>query len=178
MRNTINFFIIFFLIACENSEARLPENLKSDDFIKNSAKKNKKLNNYEYNLIKNYIELSNKDYRESNYGFWYYKEIKKNNTNNKLRFGDKIYFKFTVKDLEDKIIYSDYKSKNKIYFMEQEPIISGLREGLKLMHEGEKMTFIFPSQIAYGFRGDQKKIKPNSPLVYEVIIDKIVYNDK
>ena len=177
MRNTIKFFIIIFLIACEKSEARLPENLKSDNFIKISAKKNKKLNNYEYKLIKNYIKLSNKDYRESNYGFWFLK-IKKNNSKNKPRFGDKIYFKFTVKDLEDKIIYNDYKSKNKIYFMEQEPIISGLREGLKLMHEGEKMNFIFPSQMAYGFRGDQKKIKPNSPLVYEVIIDKIIYNDK
>ena len=58
--------------------------------------------------------------------------------------------------------------------MEQEPIISGLREGLKLMNAGEKTTFIFPSQMAYGFRGDEKKIKPNSPLIYEVIIDKIL----
>ena len=177
MRNTIKFFILIFFIACEKSEARLPENLKSDDFINNSAKKNKKLNNYEYNLIRNYIELSNKDYKESNYGFWFLKETKKNNLKNP-RFGDKIYFKFTVKDLEDKIIYNDYKSKNKIYFMEQEPIISGLREGLKLMNVGEKTTFIFPSQMAYGFRGDEKKIKPNSPLIYEVIIDKIIYNDK
>ena len=53
---------------------------------------------------------------------------------------------------------------------------SGLREGLKLMKEGESITFIFPSQKAYGYYGDENKIGRNVPLICEVSLLKLTNN--
>jgi FKBP-type peptidyl-prolyl cis-trans isomerase len=54
--------------------------------------------------------------------------------------------------------------------------MAGLREGLKLMKEGESITFIFPSQKAYGYYGDQKNIGSNVPLVCDVTLLKLTNN--
>ncbi|MBN96495.1 MAG: gliding motility-associated peptidyl-prolyl isomerase GldI, partial [Flavobacteriaceae bacterium] len=68
------------------------------------------------------------------------------------------------------------ETEEKSYYMEQQDLLPGLREGLKLMKRGEKMTFIFPSQLAYGFYGDNDKIGPDTPLIYEVSVLKIIQN--
>jgi len=46
-------------------------------------------------------------------------------------------------------------------------VIKGWDEGLLLLHEGEKATFIFPSSLAYGEQGSGP-IPPYSPLVFDV----------
>jgi FKBP-type peptidyl-prolyl cis-trans isomerase len=38
------------------------------------------------------------------------------------------------------------------------------------MKIGEEIRFIFPSQLAYGYRGDGLKIKPNMPLIFNVTL--------
>lgn len=47
-------------------------------------------------------------------------------------------------------------------------VASGLQEGLKLMKEGDKATFILPSHLAYGLTGDGDKIKQYQVLVINV----------
>ena len=64
----------------------------------------------------------------------------------------------------------------KTYFVDQEELFSGLREGIKVMRKGEKITFIFPSQMAYGYYGDDNKIDANTPLICEVIVRDIIKN--
>ena len=44
------------------------------------------------------------------------------------------------------------------------------------MKKGEKITFIFPSQMAYGYYGDDNKIDANTPLICEVIVRDIIKN--
>ena len=41
----------------------------------------------------------------------------------------------------------------------------GLRDGIKLMRKNEKVNFLFPSNMAYGYHGDDKKIGTNQPLI-------------
>ena len=60
--------------------------------------------------------------------------------------------------------------------MDQQELFSGLREGLKLMKEGESISFIFPSQKAYGYYGDTDKIGPNTPLICDVSLLKLTTN--
>ena len=60
--------------------------------------------------------------------------------------------------------------------MDQQELFSGLREGLKLMKEGESISFIFPSQKAYGYYGDSDKIGPNVPLICDVSLLKLTTN--
>ena len=59
------------------------------------------------------------------------------------------------------------------YAMDQQELFTGLREGLKLMKAGETVTFLFPSQKAFGYYGDNNKIGTNVPLKCEVTINSI-----
>ena len=55
--------------------------------------------------------------------------------------------------------------------MDKEELFTGLREGLKLMKAGETVTFIFPSQKAYGYYGDENKIGTNTPIISKVTVN-------
>ena len=58
--------------------------------------------------------------------------------------------------------------------MDQQELFTGLREGLKLMKAGETVTFLFPSQKAYGYYGDENKIGTNIPLICQVTVNSII----
>jgi FKBP-type peptidyl-prolyl cis-trans isomerase len=47
-------------------------------------------------------------------------------------------------------------------------MIIGLRNGIKLMHKNETVTFLFPSHVAYGYHGDNRRISQNIPLICTV----------
>ena len=61
--------------------------------------------------------------------------------------------------------------------MDKQELFTGLREGLKLMKPEESITFIFPSQTAYGYYGDDNKIGTNIPLICEVTLNTIIKNN-
>ncbi len=58
------------------------------------------------------------------------------------------------------------------------PIIKGWDEGLLLLNEGSKATFVIPSDLAYGERGAGEDIKPFTPLVFELEMVKVKHPAK
>lgn len=56
----------------------------------------------------------------------------------------------------------------------QKQVIAGWDEGVALMNEGGKAIFIVPSKLAYGEREMGGKIKPFSPLVFDVELVKVL----
>ena len=42
------------------------------------------------------------------------------------------------------------------------------------MHKNEKVVFLFPSHIAYGYHGDEKKIGTNQPLLCAVTLHNFI----
>jgi FKBP-type peptidyl-prolyl cis-trans isomerase len=55
----------------------------------------------------------------------------------------------------------------------QGQVIPGWDEGLLLLHEGSKATFIIPSSLAYGEKGAGQDIGPYSTLLFDVEIVKV-----
>ena len=52
-------------------------------------------------------------------------------------------------------------------------LISGLRDGLKLMQVGETVTFLLPSYKAYGYYGIEEKLGSNIPIKSTVTLTSI-----
>ena len=72
------------------------------------------------------------------------------------------------------VIYSQLELRPQIYTVDKEQkIISGLRDGIKLMHKNEKIIFLFPSHLAYGYRGDSRRIGINEPIICTVSLNDI-----
>ncbi|WP_412561310.1 gliding motility-associated peptidyl-prolyl isomerase GldI [Winogradskyella sp. MIT101101] len=172
MKNLHIIIIVMLLcFGCKSPEARMPESVQSGSFLKESAERNKKLNDKEKNLIQSIIKNNpDKNYIASESGFWYYYNTKVESDTIQPEFGDIVDFDYNISDINGNEIYD---VENRTYVMDKQELFTGLREGLKLMKPEESVTFIFPSQKAYGYYGDDKKIGTNIPLICEVTLNTI-----
>lgn len=175
IKSLIAFCLLLICFSCKTPEARKPISVKTGSFIDASVERNKKLFTEQQSIIEGIIAKDDtKNYITSPNGFWYYYNTK--STNDSLftaEFGDIINYSYNIKDLSGNLIYSKNHFKNLNYTMDKEELFSGLREGLKLMKAGETVTFLFPSQKAYGYYGDENKIGINIPLICEVTVNNV-----
>lgn len=173
MKNLLIITILLLLcFSCKSPEARIPESVQSGSFLKASAERNKKLNKLEREQIQSIIKNNpNKEYIASKSGFWYYYNTKIESDTIKPQFGSVINFTFDVSNIEGNEIY---ENTTKTYVMDKEELFTGLREGLKLLKPTETATFIFPSQKAFGYYGDEHKIGTNIPLICKVTLNTII----
>lgn len=169
------FIIIFCFCACKTPEARQPESVNNGSFIKTSAARNKKLFALEKLKIEAYIKTKDSMvFKASENGFWYAIDTLINNPELvKPKFGSIINYTHSISNLNGQTIYSIEELKTRNYAMDKQELFSGLREGLKLMKAGETFTFIFPSQKAYGYYGDENKIGANTTIVVKATINSI-----
>jgi len=168
------FFIFLLINSCNNPEARRPISKSSGSFIEASILRNKALFESQKNEIFSVIQ-NDSSYINSNKGFWYKKNILNNDPNEKTAdFGDIINYNYSISNIKGQLIYSKEELKTQNYIMDKEHLFSGLREGLKLMKPDEDFTFIFPSQKAYGYYGDEKKIGINVPIICHVYVNSII----
>jgi gliding motility-associated peptidyl-prolyl isomerase len=168
LRNTlvVVILILSILSSCQSKhEARRPISHASGTFMKQSVDRNKKLIAGEEAEIARVIRQNPKTkFIASTKGFWYYYATVNVKDTLMPKKGDVALFDYEVKDLKGRIIYSKSELGPQTYFVDKQNIMTGLREGIKLMHRKEKVNFLFTSHIAYGYHGDNKKIGTNKPL--------------
>lgn len=170
------FLVTFLVFGCKQSqEARRPVSQASGTFMKKSAERNKKLIATEEDQIDSVIKSNPKvKYMASTKGYWYTYVVQNTLDTLTPKKGDVAFFNYEIKDLKGKIIYSEVELRPQTYAIDKQNIMTGLREGIKLMHKKEKVIFLFPSHIAYGYHGDEKKIGPNQPLLCTVTLHNFV----
>jgi gliding motility-associated peptidyl-prolyl isomerase len=162
------------ITGCSQQQARKPVSHSSGTFMKESIKRNKKLIANEESMIDSIIKSNpNIKYIASDKGYWYHYEIEKANDTITPKRGDVAFFDYEVKDLKGNVIYSEVELRPQVYYVDKQNIMMGLRDGIKLMNEGEKVTFLFPSHMGYGYHGDNKKIGTNEPLICTVTLNDI-----
>ena len=168
--------LILGVMGCKSPEARRPVTQNSGSFINESIQRNKKLVAKEEAIILKMIQQdSTKDYIASSNGFWYYYNKRSTDSLNveMPEYGNVVRFDYNIKDLDGNYIYDVGEIPTKRYAMDRENLFGGLREGLKLMKEGETVTFIFPSHKAFGYYGDKDRIGTNIPIITEVTLHSI-----
>lgn len=170
------YFLLFSLavLSCKSPEARRPVSQKSGSYIDESVARNKKIVAEEESRIMQIIENdSTNDYISSPDGFWYYYEERDTVSLQTPEFGDVVEFDYNIETLDGQTIYSEEELPTRTYAIDQEQLFSGLRQGLKLMREGETVTFLFPSHKAYGYYGDKNRIGKNVPIRSTVTLNSI-----
>lgn len=165
MKYLIPIVIVGFLFSCQSPKPREPVVKQSGHFIEESASRNKKLLQKEEKQIKAIISKDTAHhYKNSSQGFWYrYDKRNKEDTLTPTK-GDLVTFNYDISTLDGKPIYSTSEIGKRQYKVDKENVFTGLRQGLKLMKEGETLTFYFPSYKAFGYYGDNDKIGRNQAI--------------
>ncbi len=177
----INLLIILFslglLYACKSPEARKPVQTNSGTFIVHSAERNKELYELEKVEIEEIIKADTlRTYLTSENGFWYYYNQKDSLSSPTPLVGDRIQFSYDVSYLDGETILTENEIGDQDYIVDKtnQELISGLRDGVKLMKEGETITFLFPSYKAYGYYGITDKLGTNVPVKCTVTLKNII----
>jgi gliding motility-associated peptidyl-prolyl isomerase len=162
----IPLMMIALVASCKQpQEARRPISQTSGSFMKKSVARNKKLVASEEDQIKTVIKKNpTETYIASTKGYWYAYITKNIQDTLSPKKGDVAFFNYEIKDLEGNIIYSELELRPQVYRVDKQEIMMGLRDGIKLMHRTEKVNFLFPSHMGFGYHGDNKKIGINQPL--------------
>ena len=169
IRNIIPVVIVALLASCSQQQARRPISQTSGKFMKESVKRNIKLIANEEALIDSVIKNHpERKYLATPKGYWYYYENQNTKDTLRPKRGDVAYFDYEVADLQGNIIYSEVELKPQTYLVDKQNILMGLRDGIKMMHKNEKVSFLFPSHLGHGYRGDNDRIPPNLPLIVTV----------
>ncbi len=165
----IVYLLVWLTLSCYQENARYPIEHVKKSFLYNSAERNKLLIAREEIMIKKALEKENSlSFMLSEKGF-FYAYMNKSSYNKLLpKKGDRVVFKYKIEDLEKKIIYG-YKELGIVkYSIDEENLLPALREGIRLMKPGEKILFLFPSYLCYGYQGDGQKIGNNQPLRFTI----------
>jgi len=170
------FLVTILVSGCKQpQEARRPISQTSGSFMKKSAERNKKLIAGEEGQIDSLIKSNPKvKYFASTKGYWYTYVVQNLQDTLTPKTGDVAFFDYEIKDLKGNVIYSQVELRPQTYAVDKQNIMTGLREGIKLMHKKEKVIFLFPSHIAYGYHGDDKKIGTNQPLLCTVTLHNFI----
>ncbi|MBK7129786.1 MAG: FKBP-type peptidyl-prolyl cis-trans isomerase [Crocinitomicaceae bacterium] len=97
----------------------------------------------------------------------------KSELNDTAHVGDLVTVDFEISLLDGTICYSSSENGPESFIVEKADIESGLHEAMQLMCTGDRAKFILPSHMAHGLIGDEEKIPPLSPVVYDIQLLKI-----
>ncbi|KOS05881.1 gliding motility protein GldI [Flavobacterium akiainvivens] len=165
--------------ACSKPQARRAVSHKEGTFMQESIDRNKKLVATEEKRIDSIIKSNpSVKYTASAKGYWYHYIVENTIDTVTPKEGDVAYFTYDVKDLKGKVIYTEEELQPQVYHVDKQNIMMGISDGIKLMNRGEKVTFIFPSHMGYGYHGDNDKIGTNEPLVCTVTLTDIKQDPK
>jgi len=165
MRIIITLLLVVFLSSCGKKEARRPVMIKTDTFLKESAKKNREILEDQQAVMDSIIARDTlHTYLRSEDGFKYYYVTENKEETYKPVFGD--------------VVELTYREdiKTITYIVDKQELFQGLRQAIKLLKEQEEAVFFFPSEIAFGYYGDKEKIGINKPIRAQVHILKIEPN--
>ena len=179
-----NFLLILLVIAtfgaCKSPEARKPVQNNSGTYISKSVERNKAIfEKEELQIIQLLDSKPEQEYFSSEEGLWYFYNKQDTIATQKPVFGDHILFSYNVKRLDGTVILSENEIGIQDYIVDKtnQKLINGIRDGVKLMKEGEVITFLIPSYNAYSYYGIENKLGTNVPIMSTVTLIKINKNN-
>ena len=162
------------MAACKEPEARRPVQGQTDRFIEESVLRNRELLAREEARIQQVIDSDSLlEFQASGSGFHYALTERSDKTGFRIEPNDAVTLSYMLATLENDTIYSTDDIGVLQVKVDKEALFPGLREGLKLLQNGDEAIFLFPSALGYGYPGDQDRIGTNVPLRCHVRIIRV-----
>jgi FKBP-type peptidyl-prolyl cis-trans isomerase len=164
MNKLLYLSLLVFIFSCQ-SEAEKEKQVDWDQT--KSTEFNKSITVEEEINIDLYLE-EHKDWKVTKSGsglrYWIYKEgdgpIATSSKNAEVEI--------IVQLLDGTECYRTDADEVEVFEIDHADIESGIHEGIKLMHVGDRAKLIIPSHLAHGLVGDLDKVPPMSTLVVDI----------
>lgn len=163
---------VFTFGSCGNQDTEKVKVIYTDSLKDPLANVNKQLVQVEDQQIRDFIKRYGWNMQETGTGLRYL--IYYNGNGAKAETGKIAKINFDVKLITGDVCYSSKDDGVKELLIGKSNEISGLEEGILLMHVGDKAKFIIPSHLAFGLLGDEDKIPKRATLVYDVELIEII----
>ena len=166
--------LVLIFVGCRGPEPRRPVKVKTVNYIKETVERNKKLLAKEEKKIQDIIAKDSvHTYRTTANSSWYYYDVKIEEPSIFPQADDVVTLTYNIVSFDNDTIYSNAVIDTIIYKVDKIKLFPGLRNSIKLLKENETATFMFPSSMAFGYRGDNDKIEPNTPIKSTITLLKI-----
>jgi FKBP-type peptidyl-prolyl cis-trans isomerase len=174
-----------FLYSCREKQAQL-----SDTFIQKTIYQKEQDQNIEMNknfvaeqiqfidsIIKTDSLFKTKSFQTTSTGLYY--SLSGEGIGTSPKSGDYVailYHSYLLPSKE--LAYNTLGDTTYNFLLEKDRFERGVQEGLMLMKEGQKATFILPSHLAHGLTGDNDLVPPGSIMWFEVELKKVKLKSK
>lgn len=155
-----------FVTSCNRNNTAKPVNIESQAFKEKLIDANKMYVKQESDEIDRYVEHHNWKMTTTGTGLRYM--ITKNGTGAQAEDAKRAKVNYKISLLDGTLCYSSDSTGAKEFLIGQDNVESGLHEGIKYMHVGDKAVMILPSHLAHGLVGDDSKIPPHASVMYEL----------
>ncbi|MDR0801231.1 FKBP-type peptidyl-prolyl cis-trans isomerase [Fluviicola sp.] len=158
------FFCLLLLCSCSEKEEQ-PKQVNWN--MEKSTEMNKELAiEQDLDIDLYFARHENWEVKQTGTGLRYVIFKKTNGAIPKPGMEAKTQYRITL--LDGREVYKTEADEFDIFRIDKSDMESGIHEGIKLMHVGEKAKLVFPSHLAHGLVGDLDKIPPLSPLVVDI----------
>ncbi len=135
-------------------------------FMEFSQDRNKQILNEDNELIENYIDSLDLNFKKTSYGFWISNSGE--TTPTMAKSGDVIRYEYEVSTFNNEVVYSEEENGPQTILMGRTDIPRGIQMALQMIEKGDSAIVLLPSFLAYGGYGDRNKIMGNKPLIFKI----------
>lgn len=90
------------------------------------------------------------------------------------KVGDNALVEFEITLLDGTVCYKTDESEVQEFKVDMSEVETGIQEGIKLLHKGDRVKMIIPSHLAHGLVGDLNKIPPLTPIVVDLYLRELL----
>lgn len=167
----IYMIIALLFFSCDNVKNKKENQHIDDKQLELSLEEmNRKMLQYESELIDSYIEKNNLKVIKTGTGLRY--QIFNEGDGNLIKKGDVVTLEYELSLLSGELLYSSENDGNKVFLVSRGGVETGLEEAVLKLKNNSEAILILPSHLAHGLLGDGNKIPPKAILVYKIkVID-------
>ncbi len=167
MRLLVVFLMLFLLFsACRSEQADVQAGLDTWQLQQVLEMTNKKLLAREEQMIDDFLTRYGWDMEQSGSGLRY--KIRKPGEGPKASYGSFVELAYDVYLLNGDPVYSSDDEDLLQFRVGRGGAVTGMDEGVRLLRQGAKATFILPFHLAHGIPGDGNRIPGRTTIIYQV----------